>query len=217
MSKIYKLGKTSITKKKEKWEIHISNNVLKQSANNLLEQEKVSTHIAGEILTIVTTNLKTLPEYLIYKNKLVEYDNACKLTSDLVYLETMLEKADMCICYYDFSDIVVVNESVFLFLNDMKVLNIDDDETISITFPIKETEPFIYPEIRRAKTLPIIVNYKASYYSLGLLVLKILLPEKKDMIILNEKIQEVLYPTRLYWFLMSVLKIEPEERKLIML
>ena len=37
------------------------------------------------------------------------------------------------------------------------------------------------------------------------------------MIVFNEKIQEVLYPTRLYWFLISVLEIEPEKRKLIML
>lgn len=216
MEKIDKIGSTEINKNERLYEIKIKDKVIKQVVLTLIENEELYVKILGEILLIENTRFKTLPDYLKYKNNLMEYKDVCKLVYDIVYLEKTLEKNSKCITYFDLHDIIVIDEKVFLFLNDKKISEIEDGN-LKITYPPDKSLPFIYPEIKMAQTIPIITSYKSGYYSLGLLVLRLLLPEKGNMIVLDEKIKEILYPTSLYWFLIYALEFEPEKRKLIML
>jgi len=216
MENLYKIGTTEISKKEQLYEIKIKDEVIKHAALTLIENEKLYVKNVGEILLVENTQFKTLFDYLKYKNNLMEYKDICKLVYDTVYLEKTLEKNNKCITYFDLNDIIVIGEKVFLFLNDKKVSEIEDGN-LKITYPLDKSLPFLYPEIKTAQAIPIITSYKAGYYSLGLLVLRLLLPEKGNMIVLDEKIKEILYPTSLYWFLIHALNFVPEERKLIML
>ncbi len=211
-----KIGKTEIKTKNKSHEFKIKDKAIQETITTLLEDEELYVKLSGEILYVENAELKTLSQYLKYKNNLMEYKDICKLVRDVVYLEKRLEEKNRCITYYNLEDIVVINENLFLFLNDSKLSNIEESN-LKITFPIDKKEEFIYPEIRNSESLPIIVSYKASYYSLGLLVLRLLLPEKKDALVLYDTIKELLYPTALYWFLLSVLNIDSEKRELIML
>ena len=211
-----KIGKTQIKTEKNSHTFSIKNSVIKEACVTLLETEGVYVKNSGEILTIENAELKTLPTYLRYKNNLIEYQDVCKLVRDIIYLEKKLENENTCIVYFNLEDIVVINNKVFLFLNDSKV-SVIKEGNLKITFPIDKNEEFLYPEITQSNSLPMIIPYKASYYSLGLLVLRLLLPEKKDALLFYEKIREMLYPTALYWFLISVLNFDLEKRELIML
>lgn len=211
-----KIGNTEIKTKNKTHEFKIKDKAIQETVATLLENEEIYVKQSGEILYVENAGLKTMVQYLKYKKNFIEYKDICKLVRDIVYLEKRLEEKNKCITYYNLQDIVVINENLFLFLNDTKLSNIEEGN-LKITFPIDKKEEFIYPEIRNSDSIPIIVSYKASYYSLGLLVLRLLLPEKKDAVVLYDKINELLYPTALYWFLVSVLNMDSEKRELIML
>ena len=87
MEKIDKIGSTEINKKERLYEIKIKDKVIKQVVLTLIENEELYVKILGEILLIENTRFKTLPDYLKYKNNLMEYKDVCKLVYDIVYLE----------------------------------------------------------------------------------------------------------------------------------
>ena len=212
----HKIGKTKIYKKEHEYELHIKDEVIKQTTMSLFKNDEVYVKNVGEILMVEKDKLKSLPHFLKYKKNLMEYKDICKLVYDIAYLEKKLREHSKCIIYFNFDDIIVINEKVFLFLNDEKISEIEDEQ-LTINFPIDKSLPFLYPEITMSKSIPIKTSYKASYYSLGLMVLSLLLPEKKDMLVFDEKIKEILYPTALYWFLIHALEFTPEKRELIMM
>jgi hypothetical protein len=204
-----------MNKKGSNHEISITSTELREANEALLNSNEVGISKAGEIIKIELSNVKTLNEYLHYKKNLMDYDKVCKLVKDLIFIQTTLESSHKSILYYSFKDIIVINDDVFLFINSSKIIDIKDGK-IRVNFPIKKSMTFLFPEITSASKLPIVFHYKSTYYSLGLLTIKLLVPEKKE-IELTDQLENILYPTKLFWFLKEVFSGSPHNRNLVLL
>ena len=112
-------------------------------------------------------------------------------------------------------DIIVLNDSFFLFTNSKKVFEVRD-ENIIISRPINKEEPFLYGELIDAEIIPMIFPYKITYKSLGLLALKLLVPENR-VFQFNEDLKERLYPSGLYWFLENIFNNDVKNMTLIII
>ena len=204
-----------MNKKSSTYEISITSTELREANEALLKTNDIDIRKAGEIIKIDLSNVKTLNEYLHYKKNLIDYEKVCKLAKDVIFIQNSLESSNKSILYYSFKDIIVINDDLFLFINSSKVIDIKDGN-IRVNFPIKKSLNFLFPEITSSSKLPIIFHYKSTYYSLGLLIIKLLVPEKEE-IELTEELENILYPTKLFWFLKEVFSGYPRNRNLVML
>jgi hypothetical protein len=87
-----KIGKTEIKTKNKSHEFKIKDKAIQETITTLLEDEELYVKLSGEILYVENAELKTLSQYLKYKNNLMEYKDICKLVRDIVYLEKRLEE-----------------------------------------------------------------------------------------------------------------------------
>lgn len=204
-----------MNKKGSTYEISITSTELREANEALLKANEVDIRKVGEIIKIDLLNVKTLNEYLQYKKNLIDYEKVCKLAKDVIFIQKSLESSNKSILYYSFKDIIVINDELFLFINSSKVIDIKDGN-IRVNFPIKKSLNFLFPEITSSSKLPIIFHYKSTYYSLGLLIIKLLVPEKEE-IELTEELENILYPTKLFWVLKEVFSGYPRNRNLVLL
>ena len=204
-----------MNKKGSTYEISITSTELREANEALLKANEVDIRKVGEIIKIDLLNVKTLNEYLHYKKNLIDYEKVCKLAKDVIFIQKSLESSNKSILYYSFKDIIVINDELFLFINSSKVIDIKDGN-IRVNFPIKKSLNFLFPEITSSSKLPIIFHYKSTYYSLGLLIIKLLVPEKEE-IELTEELENILYPTKLFWVLKEVFSGYPRNRNLVLL
>jgi hypothetical protein len=122
------------------------------------------------------------------------------LSTQIHYL---LENESKCFYKLDISNIFVINDNKFIYLSydDLKDVK---EKNIYIYTPIIKTSGFLSPELKNVTSIPIIVNYKTIFYSLGLFILNS---------INNETIS--IEDTKLYYFLMRCLCKQPENRFLL--
>jgi serine/threonine protein kinase len=128
---------------------------------------------------------------------------------------------------YNPSDIIVINEEKFAFIGSELVANIDTDKMYTISSPFSTSDFFVSPELLKIKEIPSKIHYKTAYFSLGLLLIYMLLGEYdfyNDYLKHNnsEKIIESLnnHPvknTRIYWLLSRCLVEEAKNRSIILL
>ena len=73
--------------------------------------------------------------------------------------------------YYGLDDILIINDAFFCFINDDKLFTFNPDTRLmDVTRPISRTNAFYAPELEdRLHALPYELDYRASFYSLGLL------------------------------------------------
>lgn len=126
---------------------------------------------------------------------------------------------------FDKSDILVINESIFLITSLNYLYNLDKERNINFYTPI--TKPFFSsPEFVSLKQLPAKINYKTNYYSLGALIVYFYLDIHIQISLENEtkrdqsldSIESLLNPiyySKIYWFLLRCLKDDPEKRILL--
>ena len=128
---------------------------------------------------------------------------------------------------YNPSDIIVINEEKFAFIGSELVANIDTDKMYTISSPFSTSDFFVSPELLKIKEIPSKIHYKTAYFSLGLLLIYMLLGDDdfyNDYLKHNnsEKIMESLnnHPvknTRIYWLLSRCLVEEAKNRSIILL
>tara|TARA_B000000609_G_C24150026_1_gene336692 strand:+ start:782 stop:1378 length:597 start_codon:yes stop_codon:yes gene_type:complete len=182
---------------------------------DFLNRRNVTFYENAAVLEVKAQSLQKLSIYVKQNRSYIEYEKVSNILKDVVEIQKLLEKNNLCISYYDFDDIVVVNDEIFLFINDEKIENIENGE-ISIRKPISKDKPFLPPKITEAKSLPIVFHYKESYLSLALLTLKLLTPENK-VLEFTEEMREKLYPTKLYWFLKTIYDNDVRSKDLIII
>ena len=116
------------------------------------------------------------------------------LTQQIKYLEQI----NYAFYGHNVSDILVINDDIFININANTLLPITNN---SITFLYPFEKPyFLNPEIRMITRLPSKIHFKSGYYSLAALIIYCLLNED----IQDLKDEEVLHPifyTKIYWFL----------------
>jgi hypothetical protein len=125
---------------------------------------------------------------------------------------------------FDKDDIIVINDTLFLIVNNKYSKTLDKERTLTFYGPF--SKPFFSsPELIDLKCLPAKINYQTSYYSLGALIIYYLFNShlnfrnfiglKRES--LNDKVFESILNTKLYWFLKRCLNDNPKKRILLYL
>jgi len=130
---------------------------------------------------------------------------------------------------FNAENIIVVNHDIFLSLDIGLMREIDEKNNITIFTPFSSNDFFFSPELKTATKLPLIVHYKTAYYSLGCLLLYVLLSYDdafyQEYLILDSiNMQEIckkyltnhpIKETKLYWLINRCLVEEPEKRVIL--
>jgi hypothetical protein len=166
-------------------------------------------------------NVKDLKSYLL-ENKFKMTQNKCitmidDLTKQIIYLR----KKNYGFYGFDLEDILIIDDNKFIICSSQYLLPLIEDDLIFYS-PIKKPY-FSNPEIITINELPSKINYKCSYYSLGILIIFCFL--KKYLLKGNEIKSEVeiekelicLKDTKIYWFLKRCLKTEIKKRELLLI
>jgi len=192
---IYDIYK-SITKTK------ILSNIFYNEVNNEVNNEaEAENEVNQETIIFTAENVKPLSTFL-QKGKLTNQETIKMihdLSKQIAYLETKL----LAFIGYNLEDILVINDDTFFIINTSRLLKIDPSTNyIPIYSPI-EKPYFSSPELNELTKLPSKIDYRASYYSLGALILfcstniYIFAELKED----KHDILKPIYYTKIYWFL----------------
>jgi serine/threonine protein kinase len=190
----------------------------------------------------VTDNYKTLQfkatkvsTYTQYKKYLLEKngttclslnDSQKMIISLVTQLEYLIKYENQVFLGYNTDDLLIINDTIFIYLGcdylcDIK--NIKDE--IVVTMPFSPSDFFLSPELLEVKELPTYINFKTSYFSLGCLILCILLGniDFYEEYIQSKTLDNIFQynlrfkNTKLYHFLERCLKETPDKRTLIYL
>jgi hypothetical protein len=122
-------------------------------------------------------------------------------------------------CFYEFdpSNILVIDDCKFIYLSYEHLKDVKDNK-IHIYNPISKNTGFLSPELLLEKSIPILINYKTIFYSLGLLILDNMTSNVEKTINKEINISDELFcikDTKLYYFLDRCLQTKPSKRFLI--
>jgi hypothetical protein len=122
-------------------------------------------------------------------------------------------------CFYklDASNILVIDDCKFVYLTHEHLKDVKDNK-IHIYNPISKKTGFFSPELENVKSIPILINYKTIFYSLGLLILDNMTSNVEKTINKEINISDELFcikDTKLYYFLDRCLQTKPSKRFLI--
>ena len=164
-----------------------------------------------QLTTFKDKDLKKKDEKLVYLiNSLTNQIESLRINSKLMFYGL------------DINDILVINEKWFIIVNTnnvIEILNQNQNQKQKATFTSPFDLPyFSSPELLEIKSLPAEIDYRASYYSLGALIIFYL--TNKYLFLGNEVMREAdiekcLQPflnTKVYWFLKRCIKSDCEER-----
>lgn len=121
---------------------------------------------------------------------------------------------------FDLDDVLVVNRSIFFVASSNYLLPIVDKTSMIFYNPIKMPY-FSNPELFSINYLPCEINYKCSYYSLGLLVVYCLM---NNYLLVGNEIKtdkeidrslSTIKTTKMYWFLKRCMNPTCDKRILL--
>jgi hypothetical protein len=204
-----------------------NNNKSKQDREKEQEQEPLEPPMTCETLRQVLESRSEV--------KCIEHDRLLNLMktmyAQMYDLETTHRRM---IPYISLDDVVIVNDSIAVFINDDKLFQINgtgtgtgEEETMDVTRAIgREAGAFYPPELSGDKiaSLPYTVNVRCAYYSFGMMVaycatLNPQLVMKSTAIRkLNLKKEGVLSSiegTKLYWFILRCCASKPMNRTML--
>jgi len=121
-----------------------------------------------------SVNCTTLREYMEDRTRAMSYERALRMLELLRKQMTDLEVLNLSTPYYGLDDILVINDVFFCFANDDKLFSYDaDTKQMDVMRAISRDRAFYAPELlhpsNKINALPYSVDYRASYYSLGML------------------------------------------------
>ena len=142
-----------------------------------------------------------------------------------------LEKMNYSLLGFTLQDIIIIDESIFVFVNNEHLLPLDKnisennkennkEKYMNLFKPISKPY-FSNPELIELTKLPAKIHYKSCYYSLAALVIFCLLEEylfKGNEIKNDVELEDILRPicyTKMYWFLKRCLVSSPEKREML--
>jgi len=166
-------------------------------------------------------NVKKFKTLLLENNgHKMELQQCIKMIDDMTRQINYLHNINYGFYGFSINDILVV-DGLFLFCNTQYLFPLHEDMFIFIE-PINN--PFFSnPEVIELTTLPMEINYKCSYYSLGLLVVLCLL--NNYLLVGNElktaeEIENILTPlfnTKIYWFIKRCMVPDINKRILLLI
>jgi hypothetical protein len=187
-----------------------------------IEKMLKSSHYDDETNSIFFSaeNVIPLKTYIINKkDKKLSYATCIKLIDDLSKQLFCLNNLGYGIYGFDINDILIIDKT-FIFCSTQYLLELENNNIIFTSLINKPY--FSNPELYKLTSLPSKININCSYYSLGLLVVFLLL--NKYLLVGNEfkttkeidNILQPIYNTKIYWFLKRCLDDDINNRKLLL-
>ena len=126
----------------------------------------------------------------------------------------LLENESCCIFCIHLKDILVLDDSIFVFVNPSYVKSLDCNGILSFKSPFSRTG-FCSPEILALKQIPASVSKKTFYYSLGALLIYCITKCNfytggVDLECLNS-----IRKTKLYWTILRLVCVDPLKRRFL--
>jgi hypothetical protein len=184
----------------------------------------------GNSIILNASSIKSYEEFKrdernVNKTNKLPYFNLLKMAYYLSkQLSYLIKYESKCFYTYDTTNIFVINDNIFVYLSQEHLKHIKN-ENICIYSPISKSNNYLSPELSNITTLPIIINYKTIFYSLGLLLIESLQSdeqsdeqsEQSEQSISSELDNKLdsFKETKLYYFLERSLKPHPNERYLL--
>ena len=165
-----------------------------------------------------------LTEYLKENNYKFDYDKTVLFLQNIgKQLLELTNHYKMGVSFFSLEDFVVLDDEVFLFLNDEKCFEYDNDKGIyimDIPLEVDKNHSFFPPEMEDFEEIPKMVYYTSGYYSLAQCCLYLFVNVKIDYVkVTKEKFDEITGPflfTPLYWVLYRCINVKPHKRILIL-
>jgi hypothetical protein len=164
-------------------------------------------------IKITGSSVKTLEQFLSDSKKLIDYNTATKMTLDLVRQILYLEENEKTLSFLTPQDIIIIDNSKFLILNQTNIYEINRDH-IEITTPYNVSD-FMPPTMVNNRSLPLKLYYTEVYYCIGKLLIYCLYNSKIDQDTDLRLLLGSIYSTRLYWFIVKCLINDARQRQLM--
>ena len=207
MSLVHEVNKTKVIKKSNKFytiesEIELNKTLLYK---NLISSEKIKE--TDNSITLMVDNIESLDKYLKKNKNKLEYNKVEKLLKDLIVVIDGLSSYGLMFVNLDINDIIVIDESIFMFINYKNIYKLNDN-SISIE-DILTSSKFNSKNEFLQKSIPYSINIKTIYYNIGNLIFYCLFNKLYD----NNKLSIYpIYYTKLYWFLERCLENDINNR-----
>ena len=193
--------------------------------NNIANSATIVNNNNNSSLIIKTLSIKTFYQFREEQKKInttykISYKNILNI---IVYLSKqlsyLLENEQKCFYTFDPDNILVIDDCKFLYLSNEHLKDVKNDKLYIYSPPIKNNRDYLSPELRNVSSIPIIMNYKTIFYSLGLFIINNLLDETIHNDVQEELIDSIvtIRGSKLYYFLERCLHNEPTKRFLIYL
>jgi len=229
-------------------EIHTNNNlkITKNVANNIFRIElKKPNPVLLLSLTKIIKGATCSDDYLLITFKAYSVDMLNKnrlekpsisMVANMVatlggQLKRLYDNFSVTFIGVNTENIMVIDGDKFVFLDIELMREIDEQNKLTIFTPFTSSDFFFSPELKMASKLPLVVHYKTAYFSLGCLLLYVLLSYDdafyQEYLLLgfdSEFIVNIfkkylanhpIKDTKLYWFIERCLVEEPEKRVLL--
>jgi hypothetical protein len=157
--------------------------------NSLLKTRIIqgaSTDETYKRLFFKANEVKTLKQYKLDKKKatgkhiLSVSDTANLIRSLVIQLNYLIEIETHVILGYNPEEVIVINDTKFAYIGSELVTKIDEDTSyIMISCPYSTKDFFFSPELLAIKEIPSYIHFKTSYFSLGLLIIYVLLEDNE--------------------------------------
>lgn len=203
---------------------------------SLIKTNLIQSGLSNDKYTIIrfkANTIKTLHEYQDEykqthgKRTLLISDAAKMIRSLTKQLTYMLDHERCTILGYSPSNILVINDEIFVYLGGEMITDIDiDTRNLLISFPFTPKDFFLSPELLRIKEIPQNVHYKTTYFSLAILIIYALIGNefydeyvetKSPETILAHLQSHHVKNTKIYWLLSRCLEEEPKNRSIILI
>ena len=184
-----------------------------------------------DLVSFNASSVESFKQYQDY-SKEMSYSSSLKMVLDLsLQLNYLQNKYKKTFLGYNPDNLIVVDGNKFIYISNEHLIDIDDEEEITITFPFSQNDFLMSPELCNIKELPAKAHYKTAYFSLGTIIIigqignignmgnMDFLSDEPDEPI-NKKMIDILERlsikgTKLYWLLKRCLDEEPKRRSII--
>jgi len=166
-------------------------------------------------ISFIANNICSFHDYIDTRpgprNKFTYNDGLC-LATTIGNQIFHLEQHGYTFAFIDPKHIVVVNNKFFLYLGQEHIVNLSNKNTFFVTKPnFMEKNIYIAPEYKKIHKLPTEMHMRAVYYSLALVIIHSLFPDK-DIHNFHINYLMPIVDTKLYWFLIKCTDLEPSKR-----
>ena len=157
---------------------YYADNKFKFLLNSLTKTKIIqnATFVDNKSLMIKAFSIKTLEQIKKKISHKIIIKMIYYLSKQLSYL---INYENKCFYTYDPKNVIIIDNKIFAYLSQDHLVDFKNNN-LYIYSPISKDNYYLSPELSKCTKLPVIINYKTIFYSLGLLLLESLLDKKVE-------------------------------------